>query len=155
NYEASILYLSYRDPLTSLFNRRYYMDQLPRYDNLMFYPLSIIVADINGLKIMNDAFGHLAGDKLLIKVSNHLRNVFKDEEKISRVGGDEFIVILPNTTNEEATKLVEKVKNQIEKDSVNGMHISVSFGLGTKLKNESINEIISSAENDMYAQKLF
>lgn len=155
NYEASILYLSYRDPLTTLFNRRYYMEQLPRYDNLIFYPFSIIVADINGLKIMNDAFGHSAGDKLLIKVSNHLRNVFKDEEKISRVGGDEFIVMLPNTPYDEAAKLIDKVKNQIENDSVQGMHISVSFGLGTKLKNESINEIISSAENEMYAQKLF
>lgn len=154
-YEASILYLSYRDSLTTLYNRRYFMEELPKLDHPDYLPLSVIVADINGLKIMNDAFGHQSGDLLLKKASNHFIDVFRDEKKIIRMGGDEFTILLPNTSNEEANYLLEKVKSQIEHDTVQGMHISVSFGVATKVKDENMNDIISNAENNMYAQKLF
>jgi diguanylate cyclase (GGDEF)-like protein len=154
-YEQSILYLSYRDPLTNLHNRRYYTDELKRLDEPKYYPLSIITADINGLKIMNDAFGHDAGDQLLCTVSDQLIQVFKNESKVARIGGDEFVILLPNTSKEKALNLIEDAKQAIESAKINEMNISVSFGLSTKLSDEDVEDILKLAEDDMYSKKLF
>ncbi|MCR3906638.1 MAG: diguanylate cyclase [Tenericutes bacterium] len=154
-YEQSILYLSYRDPLTNLYNRRYYNEEVDRLDREEFYPLSIVIADINGLKIMNDAFGHDAGDLLLCKVSDDLVKVFKNDNKVARVGGDEFVILLPNTSREEALQLIDEAKSMIESSRIHDMTISVSFGLATKDSEELVGEIIKLAEDDMYTHKLF
>jgi len=154
-YEQSILYLSYRDPLTNLYNRRYFVEELQKLDRAKYYPLSIVTADINGLKIMNDAFGHEAGDTLLCTISDDLVKVFRHDHRIARIGGDEFVILLPNTDRDQAAKLIDKAKESIEKKLVHGMSISVSFGLSTKTDNEPINDIIKYAEDDMYSHKLF
>ncbi len=154
-YEQSILYLSYRDPLTNLHNRRYYSEELKRLDDPKYYPLSIITADINGLKIMNDAFGHEAGDQLLCAVSDQLIRVFKNENRVARIGGDEFVILLPNTTKEQALNAIEEAKLMIEKTKINEMNISVSFGSSTKLNNEDVEDVLKLAEDDMYTKKLF
>lgn len=154
-YEQSILYLSYRDPLTNLHNRRYYSEELKRLDDPKYYPLSIITADINGLKIMNDAFGHDAGDQLLCIVSDQLIKVFKNESKVARIGGDEFVLLLPNTSKEKALNLIEEAKQAIESAKINEMNISVSFGLSTKYSTEDVEDILKLAEDDMYSKKLF
>jgi diguanylate cyclase (GGDEF)-like protein len=153
-YEESIIYLSYRDPLTNLFNRRYYTEELIKLDHPKYLPLSIIMIDINGLKITNDAFGHHIGDQLLCSVADELRTSFKSE-RVARIGGDEFVVILPNTSNEKAKKMIDKAKNTVEKNMIRGMNISVSFGLSTKIDNQFIDQTIKLAEDDMYAHKLF
>ncbi len=154
-YEQSILYLSYRDPLTNLHNRRYYSEELKRLDESKYYPLSIITADINGLKIMNDAFGHDAGDQLLCTVSDQLIKVFKNESRVARIGGDEFVILLPNTTKEKALNSIEEAKLAIESVRINEMNISVSFGLSTKLSDEDVEDVLKHAEDDMYSKKLF
>ena len=154
-YEQSILYLSYRDPLTNLHNRRYYSEELKRLDDPKYYPLSIITADINGLKIMNDAFGHDAGDQLLCTVSDQLIKVFKNESRVARIGGDEFVILLPNTSKEKAMNSIEEAKQAIEKVRINEMSISVSFGLSSKLSDEDVEDILKLAEDDMYSKKLF
>jgi len=154
-YEQSILYLSYRDPLTNLHNRRYYSEELKHLDDLKYYPLSIITADINGLKIMNDAFGHDAGDQLLCTVSDQLIKVFKNESRVARIGGDEFVILLPNTSKEKALNMIEEAKQVLENTKINEMTISVSFGLSTKLSDEDVEDILKLAEDDMYSKKLF
>ena len=154
-YEQSIVYLSYRDPLTNLHNRRYYSDELVRLSKDKYFPLSIIIADINGLKIMNDAFGHEAGDLLLCTIADELIQVFKDETRIARVGGDEFVVLLPRTTYDNAHLMIDEAKARIENRTVQGMTVSVSFGLSTNTGDVSIQETIKLAEDDMYAHKLF
>ena len=154
-YEQSILYLSYRDPLTNLHNRRYYSEELKRLDDPKYYPLSIITADINGLKIMNDAFGHDAGDQLLCIVSDQLIKVFKNESRVARIGRDEFVILLPNTSKEKALNSIEEAKQVIETAKINEMSISVSFGLSTKLSNEDVEDVLKLAEDDMYSKKLF
>jgi len=154
-HEQSIMYLSYRDPLTNLHNRRYYTEELDRLDKSKYMPLSIIIADINGLKITNDAFGHDIGDQLLITVANDLVEVFSKENRIARIGGDEFTIFLPNTTKEHAQHYMEVAKKRIEKNTVKGMSISVSFGVATKILDEPIEAVIKLAEDDMYTHKLF
>jgi diguanylate cyclase (GGDEF)-like protein len=154
-YEQSILYLSYRDPLTNLHNRRYFTDELVRLSQDKYYPLSIVIADINGLKIMNDAFGHDAGDLLLCTIADELIHVFKDESRIARIGGDEFVVLLPRTPYDKALLLIDEAKNKIEERTVQNMAVSVSFGLSTNEGNTPIQDTIKIAEDDMYAHKLF
>lgn len=154
-YEQSILYLSYRDPLTNLHNRRYFSDELVRLSQDKFFPLSIIIADINGLKIMNDAFGHDAGDLLLCTIADELIQVFKDESRIARIGGDEFVVLLPKTAYDKAKSMIDIAKAKIEKRTVQSMTISVSFGLSTNTGNVPLQETIKNAEDDMYTHKLF
>ncbi|MGD9910407.1 MAG: HD domain-containing phosphohydrolase [Candidatus Izemoplasmatales bacterium] len=155
NYEESILYLSYHDLLTGLNNRRFYSEELARIDKLENYPLSIIMGDINGLKIMNDAFGHDAGDKLLRTVSSELKSVFAQYGDICRVGGDEFIILLKHTSKQEAQRLIDLAKVEIEENYIHGMKVSVSFGLATQIGDIDTNDIIRFAEDDMYKHKLF
>jgi diguanylate cyclase (GGDEF)-like protein len=154
-HEQSIMYLSYRDPLTNLHNRRYYSEELDRLDTIKYMPLSIIIADINGLKITNDAFGHEIGDQLLITVASNLVEIFSKENRIARIGGDEFTIFLPNTSKERALQYMETAKKRIENNTIKGMGISVSFGVATKLSTEPIQEVIKTAEDDMYTHKLF
>jgi diguanylate cyclase (GGDEF)-like protein len=153
-YEESILYLSYRDPLTGLYNRRFYQEELVKLDHPKYLPLSIVLIDINGLKITNDAFGHDSGDQLLVQVSDELRHSF-NTNRIARIGGDEFVVILPNTTYEDSQKVIEKAIINIEKIIIQGMHASVAFGLATKVDDTFLDKIIKIAEDDMYSHKLF
>ncbi len=154
-YEQSILYLSYRDPLTNLHNRRYYSAELHRLDKPQSYPLSIVIADINGLKIMNDAFGHDAGDLLLCTIADELIQVFKNESHIARIGGDEFVILMPNTDKEHAEKYINQAKKNIEAKVLHGMSLSVSFGLSVSEGEFSIETSVKQAEDDMYAHKLF
>jgi diguanylate cyclase (GGDEF)-like protein len=154
-YEQSILYLSYRDPLTNLHNRRYYTEEIQRLDQDKYYPLSVISADINGLKIMNDAFGHDAGDLLLCTVADELVKSFRNESRIARIGGDEFIIMLPNTSREKALQMITEAKHSIELNLIHGMSISVSFGVSTKISSELVQDTLKAAENDMYSHKLF
>ncbi|MDY0210785.1 MAG: diguanylate cyclase [Acholeplasma sp.] len=154
-YEASILYLSYNDALTGLHNRRYYQEQLPIIDNDSNRPITVILCDINGLKIMNDAFGHDAGDELLKEVSFALKQTFSDKGFVCRTGGDEFTAVLNHTSYEEAAYKVDKLRTQLEKKNIKGMIISVSFGISTKKSDEPITEVIRMAEDQMYKNKLF
>ena len=154
-HEQSIMKLSYRDHLTNLHNRRFYTEELLRLDNPKYYPLSVIIADINGLKVMNDAFGHEMGDKLLVQVADLLIEAFRKENRVTRIGGDEFIILLPNTSKESATLQVAELKKTIENHKIMDMSISVSFGVATKNEDEKMSDIVKFAEDDMYTHKLF
>lgn len=154
-YESSILYLSYNDALTGLYNRRFYSERIEELKDDMFNPVSVILCDINGLKIMNDAFGHTAGDDLLIEVSNLLKQIFSDKGYVCRIGGDEFVVFLPNTELHSAQYYIEKMKRSLEKKSLHGMSISVSFGVSVKKTEDDIHDILRIVEEQMYKNKLF
>jgi diguanylate cyclase (GGDEF)-like protein len=107
--EEEIIYKSFHDKLTSLYNRRYFEEELVRLDTKRQLPLSIIMADINGLKIINDSLGHKKGDELLIKTANILKKVIRDEDILARWGGDEFAILLPNTNQQEAKRVIERI----------------------------------------------
>jgi len=148
-------YLSYHDYLTGLYNRRQYNETMNEMDQDRSIPISVVEGDINGLKLVNDAFGHAAGDELLIHVSNTLNKFFSESRGVIRMGGDEFVVFLPNKTLEETNALVEAIKADFEKTILYGMPISVSFGVGTRAHGEAMSEVIKRAEVEMYNKKLF
>jgi PAS domain S-box-containing protein len=93
--EEEIKYLSFHDKLTGLYNRVFFEEELKRLDTERELPLSLIMGDVNGLKLVNDALGHQEGDKLLVKVAKALRKSSRHEDIVARWGGDEFIILLP------------------------------------------------------------
>lgn len=149
-----IEYLSYHDQVTGLFNRRFYEESLIRYIDSERFPLSIIACDLNGLKLVNDSFGHDAGDELLNKFGIALGRLDINPEFISRVGGDEFTILLPNTDTNEANKLVEELKVYCDKEFVFGVKLSAAYGVNTMYSSsEDIIDFIKIADENMYKHK--
>lgn len=156
NYEKSILYLSYHDSLTGLFNRRHFSAIIDGLNTTSNYPLSIIQSDINGLKIINDAFGHDLGDKLLSTVADSFKQTFKEPDLTFRVGGDEFLVLLPNTSYDEAVSKIEDLKKRLFEIKIKGINLSLSYGVSTITNSdENLERILKEAEDKMYQSKLF
>jgi diguanylate cyclase (GGDEF)-like protein len=118
-------------------------------------PLSLVLIDVNGLKLANDAFGHLAGDELLKKVAAILIDECRSSEIIARIGGDEFIILLPNTENKHVGTLVNRITNRLQQEKVKDIPVSISVGWATKTRmDEDIQSIFIQAENRMYRMKL-
>lgn len=159
--EKQLIDLSYKDQLTNLYNRRYFEEKLEKIDNLSNLPISIIMADINGLKLINDSFGHDAGDQLIKSVGNTILKGCRSEDIVFRISGDEFIIVLTNTEKEIAKKVVERIKNinrdtKLENKELKDLELSVSFGIGVKDNvNMDINDAVKEAEESMYSHKLY
>ncbi|WP_434304707.1 HD domain-containing phosphohydrolase [Clostridium botulinum] len=154
--ENKLEYLSYHDQLTGLYNRRFFEKELKRLDAKKNLPLTIVMADVNGLKLVNDSFGHAAGDELLEKVSEVIKKGCRSNDIIARLGGDEFVILLPKTDIYETEQIVKNINALALKETVSAVNISISFGYGTKKKEgEKIEEILKKAEDYMYKKKLF
>ena len=153
--EEEISYLNYHDKLTGLYNRRFYEEEIKRIDTKKNLPISIIMGDVNGLKLVNDTFGHEKGDELLIKAAEGIQKVCRSVDCASRCGGDEFIILLPKTKNEEAEEIVKRIHELYQKEKIGNLHVSVSFGWETKRNpEEDIMKILKKAEDYMYEQKI-
>ena len=153
--QKEIEYLSYHDQVTGLYNRRFFDEELKRLDTVRNLPISVVYADINGLKTVNDAFGHDVGDQLLCKAAEVIKDACRADEIISRTGGDEFVILLPKTDKASAEKLVERIERELEKTRVMGLNVSLSFGWDTKYSvDELIWDTLKSAEGSMYHKKI-
>lgn len=142
-YERSI-----RDNLTSLYNRHYLdnildniMEDYIKYDN----KFTVLMVDIDFFKAINDNFGHPYGDKVLIDVSKILQDTSRSTDYVVRYGGEEFIIIMPNTEKEEALKIAEQIRRNTKKISLkNGTKVTISGGLyenNTYIKQECIKKV--------------
>ncbi len=153
--QEQISYISYHDSLTGLYNRRFFEEQLREIDTAENLPISIIMGDVNGLKVTNDAFGHAEGDRLLQRASDAIRAACRSDDIIARWGGDEFVVLLPKTEKSEAEEIVERIMEIEAQMKVGPINVSVSFGCGVK-KEESDNilKALKNAEDHMYENKL-
>ena len=149
-----ILYISYHDELTGLYNRRYIEDMLNRLDTACQLPLAIIMGDLNGLKITNDVFGHKAGDELLKTIADILRTNSREGDVVARWGGDEFLLLLPRTSAESARAIMDRIKIDCVASSNETSKISIALGCGIKTGEEDIQRVLQEAEEWMYHQKL-
>lgn len=153
--QKKIEYLSFHDQLTGLYNRRYFEEELKRLNTNRNLPISLIYADVNGLKTINDAFGHKTGDQLIQQVADGLKGQCRTDDIMARTGGDEFILLLPKTDKSNAERLANRIKEVIERQKIMGITISLSFGWNTKTdENQSIFEVLKSAEDFMYRKKM-
>ncbi|MEI6521845.1 MAG: diguanylate cyclase, partial [bacterium] len=111
--EDELKFLSYNDKLTGLYNRRYFESELSRMSKSRNYPITIVAADADGLKSINDNLGHSCGDEMLISIADVLKSSFRPEDIIARTGGDEFVILLPGINNETAIQIVDRLRNNI------------------------------------------
>lgn len=153
--QKEIEYLSFHDSLTGLYNRRFFEEELKRLNTRRNLPLTLVMFDINGLKLTNDTFGHMAGDELLRKGAEVMKEECRADDIIARIGGDEFVVILPKTDSEEAGIMAKRISVRLSKVIVNSLPISISFGWDTKNESEQdINAVFKKAEDYLYKHKL-
>ncbi len=151
-----ITHLTYYDELTGLYNKNYFDKKIEALNkNHDFLPISLLVGDMNGLKFVNDVFGHSEGDKWLKRMAIIIQQSCRHTDIIARWGGDEFAAILLNTDKETASEIKNKIKAACISDQENNILLSISIGVATKVdKKTNLSEILKEAEDLMYEMKL-
>ena len=146
--------LGYYDSLTGLNNRRFFEEELQRIDMQNNLPLTIVTADVNGLKLANDVFGHVTGDLLLKRTAEIISHACREGDIVVRTGGDEFAIILQRTDALQGEKLIQRILQAMNGEKVEAVSVSVSFGLATKDKSDkAISEVLKEADQRMYEHK--
>lgn len=153
--QKEIEYLSFHDALTGLHNRRFLEEELLRLDTVRNLPISIIMGDVNGLKLTNDIFGHAHGDVFLKKTAEVMKRICRADDIIARWGGDEFVILLPKTTIQRAKQIMDQIKIEFARDGIKVIKGNISLGCEVKTSiDQSIMTCLESAEEKMYAVKI-
>jgi len=153
--EERLRYLSEIDILTSLYNRYSFEEKIKELNYEKYLPLGIIMGDVNGLKLINDTFGHLEGDNLLKIIAQILKEVCHPEGYAFRWGGDEFIILIPNCGEAQCEQTIKDITNRCEQVEYKFMQLSIALGEGIKYSlEEDIYECITKVEEKVYRQKL-
>jgi len=153
--EREMLKLSQYDQLTGVYNRPSFDKVLRETEQGGEYPVSIVLGDTNGLKLINDAFGHAMGDEILRRTAEVLRACTRPGDFTARVGGDEFAMILPRTTEKEAEELRQKIEAMCQARSEGLLYLSMAFGVSCKTSpTDNLAQLFVQAEDRMYRRKL-
>lgn len=141
------------DALTGLYNRAY-LDEIIKTHNDNCYPLAVISADCDGLKEINDTYGHIAGDEYIKATVNLFKMVLPQECILFRMGGDEFLALLPFTSEEKAQLLVEQLKDKQQQFCICNQQLSISFGISVmNSRADSFHMCITDSDRNMYSEK--
>lgn len=153
--EEELRYLSTHDALTGLYNRSFFEEEVARLERGREVPLSVIMADVDGLKQVNDRDGHAAGDELLRRAAYVLTVCFRTEDVIARIGGDEFAVLLPDTDADTAEISLARVRQVVAENNAArfGPHLRLSLGASTAVRPMSLIEALKQADARMYLDK--
>ena len=155
NYKKALEVLAIRDTLTNIGNRRFFHQKLDeqillsqRYNN----PFSLIIFNIDFFKKVNDNYGHDIGDKVLVEYARFISSMLRDTDIFCRIGGEEFIVILPNTTKDKAYLLAQKLRENVQKHKV-VLPITMSFGVAGYEKGDDATSLYKRVDIALYKAK--
>lgn len=150
-----IEYLNYHDQLTGLYNRRFFEKQCRDLQSEKYFPLGLIISDLNALKLTNDSLGHLRGDELLVKYATVLKNNFADAEVVARIGGDEFAVLISQISIDTLEERINEIKRELSTCQIDNFPISAAFGCAVYDKYIfSFADAFREADEKMYADKM-
>jgi diguanylate cyclase (GGDEF)-like protein/PAS domain S-box-containing protein len=156
--EEKIRYISFHDILTGLYNRAYFEEELTRMNHPRFYPLSMVMIDVNGLKAINDAFGHQQGDELLKNLAKVLKSSSREIDVVARLGGDEFAILLPLTPITATEAFCKRLIGNCQQSNFKPAYLNpnISIGFATQEGNfKDCKAIVEEADLKMYQNKLF
>jgi diguanylate cyclase (GGDEF)-like protein/PAS domain S-box-containing protein len=153
--EDRLRYLSSHDALTGLYNRAYFEEEMNRLELSRRYPISIVIGDVDGLKWVNDRYGHAAGDEVLRRVGQVMMTSFRSEDVVARIGGDEFAVLLPGMEAEKAQKVLDRVQEALAAPLAEDQRplMSLSLGIATVHKGNLLRAKLKEADEHMYKSK--
>ncbi len=155
-FEEKFRYFGYHDSLTGLYNSAFFEEEMRRLDTPRQLPVSLVMADVDNLKLVNDAFGHIEGDRLILEAGRILQSCCRQEDIIARCGGDEFVMLLPGTSLLEARSICDRIREACGRRVTNSI-IPPSIALGVAVKDEVTQDFIQvrkKADDDMYLDKL-
>ena len=154
--EEKLRYMSTHDPLTGFYNRAYFEEEIARLDRSRLFPVSVVMLDVDGLKEINDSLGHAAGDQLLQQAAKVLLTVFRAGDMVARIGGDEFVVLLPEVDEAAVARAVNRIRDMLAASSpiMEGVKLSLSIGMATARDNGKLLEALRVADQKMYQDKL-
>lgn len=152
--QSRVNYLTFHDSMTGLYNRNYLDEEIERLNTSRQLPISLIMADLNGLKISNDLMGHDEGDNIIRMSADVLRNACRTEDLLARIGGDEFLLFLPETDEEAAEEICQRILASAQRRTTKLGPLSIAVGHYTKtVATENIRLCITKADENMYARK--
>lgn len=153
--EEKLVHLSTRDVMTGLYNRRFFEAEMERLDRGRRFPVSIIMVDIDSLKVVNDTLGHEAGDRLILMAARALKGAFRVEDVTARIGGDEFAVLLEGADETAATEALRRIRGGVA--ACNGeegeFRLSLSLGAATADGPGDLSAAWRRADRRMYEEK--
>lgn len=156
--EEKIRYISYHDIITGIYNRTYFDEMRTAFDKPENLPLSVIIGDVNGMKMINDAFGHVKGDKLLKEIANIINQCIREGDVVARTGGDEFTILMPRADGQTVKEVVDNIRalcKEMQLEENSEIYIDIALGYATKREpDDSLEKIIMLAEDLMYRRKL-
>ncbi|WP_312699671.1 diguanylate cyclase [Sedimentibacter sp.] len=154
--KKELMFKTYHDELTGLYNRMYMAEFLKKLEEEKYLPFSVIMGDLNGLKITNDTFGHEAGDRMLIKLSEIIKENIKEKHVACRIGGDEIVVFMPFTSEQEAVDIVENIRSAVLNADDDPIKPLIALGCATMYEDDpnSYSRLFKLAEDRMYADKM-
>ena len=153
--QEKVWFVSTHDQLTGLYNRAYFEAEIGRMENSRYFPISILLVDIDNMRTENESQGHPGGDELLRRSTQVLHAAFRSEDAIARVGGDEFAVILPKTGSAATEAILARVRMHINNNnqSNKNLPLSLSMGMATAEHGQSLREAMKQAEKKLFDVK--